>query len=329
MPNLKTMFRTVRSTLLCTGVGMMVLAGATNNAIAADYPTRPIQIVSPYGAGGDSDLTARIWAEFAKKKLGQPVVVVNKTGGGGITGTMYAAKAKPDGYTLFLAQAGPSLIVPQVNKAGFDFDSFDYIARIMVANCAVVTNPDNPWNDLREFAEDAKANPGKRIFASPSATSWLTFAMRNWQTDSGTTLKQVEFQSAAEAATAVLGKHADISFLFPQSYVSMAKAGKMKILAIGSPSDEFPEAKTFEQLGFKGKYFGWGGIAVPKGAPQDVIDKLAAVTKEITEDPEFQKAIHNMGAKHDFTTGTEWMTQLKDQYAEMTRVLTDLGMIKK
>ncbi|MFQ8737175.1 MAG: Bug family tripartite tricarboxylate transporter substrate binding protein [Bilophila wadsworthia] len=144
------MFKTLRTALF--GMGAFLLAGGllAVPAQASDYPNKPIQLVSPYGAGGDSDLTARVWAEFAKKKLGQPVVVVNKTGGGGLTGSLFAAKAKPDGYTLFLAQAGPNIIIPLTAKgANYSFDSFDYIARIMVANCAVVVNKDAPWNNLK------------------------------------------------------------------------------------------------------------------------------------------------------------------------------------
>ena len=184
------MFKTLRTALF--GMGAFLLAGGllAVPAQASDYPNKPIQLVSPYGAGGDSDLTARVWAEFAKKKLGQPVVVVNKTGGGGLTGSLFAAKAKPDGYTLFLAQAGPNIIIPLTAKgANYSFDSFDYIARIMVANCAVVVNKDAPWNNLKEFEAAAKKEPGKLVFASPAATSWLTFAMRNWFTGTGFQVK--------------------------------------------------------------------------------------------------------------------------------------------
>ena len=197
------MFKTLRTALF--GMGAFLLAGGllAVPAQASDYPSKPIQLVSPYGAGGDSDLTARVWAEFAKKKLGQPVVVVNKTGGGGLTGSLFAAKAKPDGYTLFLAQAGPNIIIPLTAKgANYSFDSFDYIARIMVANCAVVVNKDAPWNNLKEFEAAAKKEPGKLVFASPAATSWLTFAMRNWFTGTGVQVKQVEYKSGGEAATA-------------------------------------------------------------------------------------------------------------------------------
>ena len=84
----------------------------------AEYPDRPITLLSPFGTGGDSDLSARLWADFAQKELGQPVLVVNKPGGGGLTGTLEAAKAKPDGYTLFLGQAGPCIVIPLISKVG-------------------------------------------------------------------------------------------------------------------------------------------------------------------------------------------------------------------
>ena len=323
------MLKHLRSALF--GLACLSLAAAfAASANAADaYPDKPIQLISPYGAGGDSDLTARVWAEFAKRKLGQPVVVVNKAGGGGVAGSLFAAKAKPDGYTLFLAQAGPSLIIPQtISNAGYTLDSFDYIARVMIANCAVVVNADAPWNTLKELAEDAEKNPGKLVFASPAATSWLSLAMHNWQSTAGVKMKQVEYKSGADAATAVLGNHGDMTFLFPQNYAPMVKAGKLKILAIGSKSAEYPDALTFEEQGYAGKYYGWGGIAAPKGTPQAVIDKLVAVTAEVVKDPEFVKAINNMNATPDFLAGGAWMKQLKEQYDEIGAVLKSLSPAK-
>lgn len=321
------MFRSFR-TALCALAALLSTGGLLlAPAAAADYPTKPIQLISPYGAGGDSDLTARVWAEFAKKKLGQPVVVVNKTGGGGLTGTLFAAKSKPDGYTLFLAQAGPNIIIPLTAKgANYSFDSFDYIARIMLANCAVVVKKDAPWNTLREFADAAAREPGKLVFASPAATSWLTFAMRNWFSSAGVKVKQVEYKSGGEAATAVLGGHADMTFLFPQNYAPLASADKLKILAIGAKSEEYPDAPTFAELGYAGNYYGWAGIAAPKGTPREILDRLAAVSKEIVNDPEYGKALRNMHATPDYATGEAWMKQLTEQYAEMSKVLADLGL---
>lgn len=321
------MFTSFRAALCALATLLLAGGPLLAPAAAADYPTKPIQLISPYGAGGDSDLTARVWAEFAKKKLGQPVVVVNKTGGGGLTGTLFAAKAKPDGYTLFLAQAGPNIIIPLTAKgANYGFDSFDYIARVMLANCAVVVKKDAPWNTLKDFADAAAREPGKLVFASPAATSWLTFAMRNWLAGAGVKVKQVEYKSGGEAATAVLGGHADMTFLFPQNYAPLASADKLKILAIGAKSEQYPAAPTFAELGYAGNYYGWAGIAAPKGTPREILDRLAAVSEEIVNDPEYGKALRNMHATPDYATGAAWMKQLEEQYAEMSKVLADLGL---
>ena len=196
----------------------------------------------------------------------------------------------------------------------------------MVANCAVVVNKDAPWNNLKEFEAAAKKEPGKLVFASPAATSWLTFAMRNWFTGTGVQVKQVEYKSGGEAATAVLGGHADMTFLFPQNYAPMASADKLKILAIGTKSDVYPNAPTFAEQGYEGNYYGWAGIAAPKGTPKEILDRLAGISEEIVKDPEYIKAIKNMNATPDYSTGEAWMKQLKEQYAEMNKVLTDLGL---
>lgn len=236
------MFKTLRTALF--GMGAFLLARRPSDGPGSGFrlseqahparkPLRRGRRLRPDGTrvGG-----------IRQEETGAAVVVVNKTGGGGLTGSLFAAKAKPDGYTLFLAQAGPNIIIPLTAKgANYSFDSFDYIARIMVANCAVVVNKDAPWNNLKEFEAAAKKEPGKLVFASPAATSWLTFAMRNWFTGTGVQVKQVEYKSGGEAATAVLGGHADMTFLFPQNYAPMASADKLKILAIGTKSDVVPQ----------------------------------------------------------------------------------------
>lgn len=161
--NVKKLFGSV------TAVALAVLFAAGSAAYAAAYPQKPITLISPYGAGGDSDIAARVWAEFAKKELGQPVLVVNKTGGGGLTGTMFASKARPDGYTLFLGQLGPCVMLPITTKAGgLNKDSFDMVARFATSNTGVVANADSPWTTLKDFEHDAKQNPQKYTFSDPS-----------------------------------------------------------------------------------------------------------------------------------------------------------------
>lgn len=308
---------------------LLGLLGAPGTALALDYPTKPVTVIGCYPAGGDSDMIARLWAQFAEQKLGQPVLVVNKVGGGGITGTAFAAAAKPDGYTLYLAQAGPVMLTPNVAKTSYTFNSFDYFSRISVGNCALVVKGDAPWNTLTEFLADAKANPGKYSFASPGGATWLSFAMRQLIQDAGVDIKQVEFQGISLAIPSILGGHTTFTFAFPQNYVSQTKAGYLKILAIGEKSKDFPEAKTFDEQGFPGSYYGWAGLAVPKGTPEAIQKKLADVTREITEDPAFIEKALNMGATPSYMGKAAWQPVLEEQNSSLQVLLKSLNLNKK
>lgn len=318
--------RMIRGLLLACAACLAVVPSVW----AAGWPDKPITVIVPYSAGGDGDLSARLWAEFAEKKLGQSVLVVNKTGGGGVTGTSFAAAAKPDGYTLFLVQPGPVMLTPNVAKTTYDFESFDYIARISMGNCALVVNAKEPWNTLAEFIAAAKAEPDKYSFASPGGTSWLSFAMRGFIKTSGIPVKYIEFQGAAPAVTSVLGGHATFTFSFPQNYAAQVKAGQLKALAIGEKSDAYaPGTKTFEEQGFPGSYYGWAGIAAPKGVPADIRKKLADVTAEIVKDPSFVEKANNISATPAFLGEQDWRPVLLEQKASLASLLQDLGLSRK
>lgn len=308
-------------------VAMAVTFTAGSNAYAADYPTKPITLVSPYGAGGDSDIAARVWAEFAKKELGQPVLVVNKTGGGGLTGTMFASKAKADGYTLFLGQLGPCVMLPITTKAGgLNKDSFDMVARFATSNTGVVAGTDAPWATLKDFENDAKQNAGKYTFSDPSATSWLALAFRGWMHNNGVDAKVVQYTSGAEAATAVLGKHGDITFLFKANFDSLVKGGKLKLLAVGEKMEAYPTVPTFNELGYEGAYTAWAAIVAPKGLPAEIREKLQAVTEKICQDPEFIKALENVGYTINYLDGAAMKEKVDAQYLDMQKLLNEMEL---
>lgn len=299
-------------------------------SMASDWPSKkPINLICPYSAGGDGDLSARLWADFAEKKIGQSILVVNKTGGGGVTGTTFAAQSKADGYTLFLAQAGPILITPNVANTRYNYDSFDYVARINVGNCALIINSKDSWNTLEEFIADAKANPNKYSFASPGATTWLSFAMREFIQEAGIQVKHVEFQGSAPAVTSVLGGHTTFTFCFPQNYVNQVRSGALKALAVGDVSEDLPNVKTFEAQGFPGAYYGWAGIAAPKGVPAEIRQKIAQVTSEIVQDPDFIEKSKNIYATPSFLDEKAWEPILNEQHTVLLKLLDNIGLRKK
>ncbi|WP_051305280.1 Bug family tripartite tricarboxylate transporter substrate binding protein [Desulfogranum mediterraneum] len=320
--------KTVQRLLSCSiltliAVGLVALQPAMAKR---GYPKKPIKLIVCYSPGGDADLTARVWADFAEKELGQPVIVVNKTGGGGVAGTTFAAHAKADGYTLFLAQAGAVLIAPQTAKTSYGVDSFEYISRIMIGNCGLIAHKDAPWKNLADFVKDAKAAPGKYIYASPGAATWLTLAMRHWEIDADLDLKHVEHQGSAPAVTSLLGKHTDVSFVFPQSYIPQVKSGNVKLLALGQKSDQFPGVPSFEELGYQGSYIGWGGIAAPKGTSKEVMARIAAATRTMVKNPAFIKAMDNIHATPSYLGPEEWSPVVRQQYQDLSKVIDKLGI---
>ncbi len=172
-------------------------------------------------------------------------------------------------------------------------------------------------------------NPDKFGFSTVSAAAWVTLAFKSWAFQNDVKMRQVDYSSGAEAATAVLGKHGDISFLFPNNYGPLVDAGKLKLLALGSKSEKYPDVPSFADLGYKGTFYAWSGIVVPKGVPQEIIDKLAAVSDKISKDPEYIKAIENLGFKPDNTSGAQWKKEVMSQYADMKVLLQELGFVKK
>lgn len=299
-----------------------------SGVFASGYPNKPIKLIVPYPAGGGSDIIGRIWADHAEKLLKQPVIVINKTGGGGVAGTSFAAHARPDGYTLFLAQAGPNIVGPLTAKTPYSFESFTYIARFMVANCGFVANADAEWTDIQQFAKAAKAAPGTYKFAGPGVITWVNLAALQWEREAGVKLKHVDFQGGAPAVSSILGGHTDISFLFPASYIPQLKGKKMKLLALGQKSEEYPDVPSLQELGYKGDFIGAAGIGVVKGAPEEVIEKIEQVTRDIVTNEHFIQSLHNIYATPAYMGGKEWTESLADQYKALEEVVIELGRKK-
>ena len=146
--------KTPKKTLL--SIATAVAVTLTSGAALAEYPEKPIKVIVPWGAGGDSDLTTRIWADAVEKELGVPVVVINKTGGGGVVGTSFVAKAKPDGYTLINAGLSNMLVTPNFTKTPYNFNTFDPIVKFTSVPLAVVVAKDSPYQNFDQFIAGAQ-----------------------------------------------------------------------------------------------------------------------------------------------------------------------------
>ena len=288
------------------------LAISVSGAAFAEWPERPINVIVPYGAGGDSDLTTRIWADAVEKELGVPVVVINKPGGGGVVGTAFVANSRKDGYTLINAGLGNMLVTPNFSNTPYDFDSFEPVVKMTSVPLAVVVAKDSPYKTFDDFIAAAK----KKTLTQGSwgAASSGTILANIIADQAGYTPKYVHAKSAAEAVVSVVGGHIDSAVSFPPAFGPMVKSEKARALVMNQKMEAFPGVPTFSDYGIKGSFEGWSGVFAPKGVPQEVVEKLTAATTKVMSDPQVLKSYENIGAVVDFRHGPDWIADMKVTY---------------
>src|SRR6476646_3062787 len=218
----------------------LMAAGIAAPAVAQDYPTQTIRIISSFGAGGGSDIIARILAQRMQEKLGQNVIVENRPGAGGVLGNELVANAPKDGYTLGVQTAGQ--IIASVITKNMRYDAvgaFDWIGQIATAGLLIVTRPDSPYKDIKSLVAAAKANPGKLNFASPGYGATQHLAAELFKQVAGIDAQQVQFRSSPEALAALLSNNIDVLFDTVTALLGQVESGQVRALAV-TGKDRFP-----------------------------------------------------------------------------------------
>lgn len=275
--------------------GLMMTVTAAGPAVATDYPNRPITWVVPFGSGGVTDNTARIVAKAMSRITGQPVLVDNRPGAGGIVGTEYVASSKPDGYTILYASSGPMAVNPSLYKGKLSYDplkSFIPVQALSQANMLIVVNPATPFKTLPELIEFAKKNPEKINFGSPGQGTAQHLSAELLQAEAGIKMTHVPYKTGATQMTDLMSGVLDLSIEYPAVVRPYIEAGKMR--AIGMTGAKrfkgFPDAPSLAELGYpNAQNAGWSSIAVPAGTPPEIVNKLAAVVQEALKDPDVVK----------------------------------------
>ena len=264
------------STLTCF---TMHAAVAQTLAPLADYPKQPITIVSPFPPGGGNDSLARLLAAELAPIVGQPVVVENKAGAGGNLGTAYAARAKPDGYTLLMSQTSIIAVNPVMyENAGFSPQTdFQPVSQLTNSSVVFIVRAQSPYKTLTDYLNDAKARPGLVNFATPGngTLSHLTTLRLGKQVNAQ--LTHIPYRGAGPATTDLLGGQVDLLVTSPSSVESLVSSGKLRVLA-ATNSDligAFAGTPTLESLGISGMQVAdWYGLFVPKAMPADRVEYL-------------------------------------------------------
>lgn len=273
---------------------------------AEPYPTKPVTFVVPWGAGGMTDVTARLMAEKFKVELGQPVLVLNKPGASGILGMKYALAEKPDGYTVIIGPMTDALASPYFQGAEpFNIKDLSFVASYMPQERVLFTTPDKPYKTFREFIDYAKKHPGE-ISAGSGGIQWALEVIKSIAVKDSLKMKYVMFKSGAEASTAILGKHVDIceTGTGTPAYQS-AREGKLILLVnLGSETVPFfPNAKSVKELGYPFTTIIDYGLVLRQGTPEPIRKKLEDTLKKVLEDPEVKATLTQMGLTPRFLDG--------------------------
>lgn len=302
-------------------------------AAAQQYPTKPVTIVVPFTAGGSSDITARTVAAKLQESLGQTFVIDNKPGANGSLGGKYVANAAPDGYTLFVGSIGVFAINPVLYKdLGYHpLKDYDLLSVAVRTPNALVTRANFPANNVKEFVDYLKKNPGKVSFASSGTGSsdHLTAALF-WQ-KTGTSGIHVPYKGGSAAHLDLIAGNADCSFQNLGSITQHVKAGKMKILAVtGDKRDPAtPDVPTLAEAGVPGiEVYSWQAFVAPKGLPQNVKDRLQPALVAAIRHPDVVKRFNEMGFEVVGNSPAEFNKFLNDELTRWKQVV-DSGGIKQ
>lgn len=318
---------------LVTGCGQTkAQTGSTPKAetkAAVNFPTDTIQIIVPYAAGGGTDAVARALAENAKTSFSKPLIVVNKTGGGGAVGMSEGLKAKPDGHTVTMVTVELTTL-NHLGLAPFTFKDFKPVMRLNADPAALTVRADAPWNTLDEFLKYAKENPGKIKVGNSGIGAIWHLAAASIEEKTGVKFNHIPMDGAAPAVTALLGGHIDAVTVSPAEVATQVQAGKLKVLGVMDEkrSEGLPDVKTFKEQGVDLSIATWRGFAVPKDTPDEVVKILQDGFTKAAEQQAFKDFMKKMNLGIAVQDSKAFGESMQKDDANFTTLIDKLGLKK-
>ena len=291
-----------------------------------NYPNRPLRMIVPWPPGQATDLVGRVMAQKMSEVLGQQVVIDNRAGAGGMIGTDVVAKATPDGYTILAASAGPVSINPLLQKAAYDpARELAAVVNVCLSPFLLVTHPQFPATNAREFVALVKASPGKYSFAS-SGTGASAHLVAEWFNSlAGLQVTHVPYKGSVPALTDVISGRIDYALETVAATLSHVKAGRLKAYGISlgrastiAPGIE-PLAVTANVPGFDAA--AWIGVMVTAGTPVAIVNRLAAAANTAMQSPEVLERLASVGVEVDYRRPEDFTRYLKDQHARYIDII--------
>ena len=319
----------ISSTLLSL---VVVFLGIKTSLAENAYPSKPINFIVPYGAGGGADSRSRQICNLLSVELGQPVIVENKAGAGGNIGTDFIAKANPDGYTIGMGNFAPLA----VNKALFKvlrFDPINDLTPIVLIDkgpLILTVNPNSPYKSVHDIVNAAKSKPGVLTFASGGIGGTHQLAAELFKQSAGIDMIHVPYKSGAAAVTDLLSGNVDLMFEQMYSAKPNIDANKLRAIAITSKnrSPLLPNVPTFAESGFpKVEVLNWQGFIAPKGTPKEIVMKINLAVNKILKEQSVRDLIQSQSNEVGGGTPEDFANLIKTESIKWTEVVRQ-GNIK-
>jgi tripartite-type tricarboxylate transporter receptor subunit TctC len=309
---------------------MLTLAFIASTALA-QYPDRPVRLVVPYAAGAMGDVVSRLLAEDLRPKLGQPVIVDNRTGAGGNIGTAAVANAEPDGYTV-LVGATNNFVINQYLYRGMGFDPMDKLAAVTIlveVPSVIFISAQVPARTFAEFEQYARANKGKLNFGSPGAgtTPHLSAALISKTRELG--MVHIPFKGSSPGVAALLANEVQLYMGGAGLGAQHVKAGRLHAVAVAAPKrlDVLPDTPTFQEAGLADiKASNWWGVAVPKGTPPGVVRKLHEAFQAALASPAAKERFQKLGVTAVGSAPEETARRWREEADYWSKAVKDMGV---
>ena len=309
----------------------LLYAGIATAAHAQSYPTKVVRIIAPFGPGSTIDIFGRIIAPKLHEAMGQPVIVENRPGAGGMIGMDAAAKAAPDGHTLAIGALGPLAMNPVLYpKTPFDpVKDFAAVSLLATGPVVIVVHPSIPAKTVKDLVEIAKKRPGQLNFGSPGVGSSPHLTGELFKLLTGTHIVHVPYKGNAEAITDLIGGQVSIVFTGVPPVVPLAKAGKVRVIATTGKQRlaSLPDVQTIAEAGLRGaEVLIWYGVVAPAATPKETIARLNREIVKVLSTPDVRERFSQQGADPESSTPEQFAQLIRDEVARWGKVIRSAGI---
>jgi tripartite-type tricarboxylate transporter receptor subunit TctC len=294
-------------------------------ARAETWPSKPINLIVPYSAGGPTDTIARLLAKKVGASVGQTIIVENKPGAGGTIGVDATLKAAPDGYTFALAGQGPIAGMPNLMKVPYKPTDVQYVTMVARIPSVIVVRADSGITTLAELIKRAKAAPGKLNYASAGPGTSPHIGAELLKQETGIDIVHVPYKGAAPAMTALLAGDVQLAMVDLLPVMQYVNAGKLTIVAVASPTraPQAPNVPTTKELGFPGIVMDTNyGLIAPAGLPADILKKFRDAVVAVVQSPELKDQFYKQGAIAVTSTPQEYQAFMQAEFDKWHGVVT-------